>query len=77
MSELAQLCPTLWTVTYQASPSIGFSRQDYWSGLPFLLQRIFPTQGLNPGLLNCRQVLYCLSHQESLGPNVKILIPLH
>ena len=27
---------TLWTVAYQASPSIGFSRQEYWSGLPFL-----------------------------------------
>ena len=40
-----------------------FSRQEYWSGLPFLIQGIFPTQGLNPGLLYCRQILYCLSHQ--------------
>ena len=30
-----------------------------------LLQGIFPTQGLNPGLLYCRQILYQLSHQES------------
>ena len=30
-----------------------------------LLQRIFPTQGLNPGLLLCRQILYRLSHQGS------------
>jgi len=30
-----------------------------------LLQRIFLTQGLNPGLLYCRQILYCLSHQRS------------
>ena len=30
----------------------------------FLLQGIFPTQGSNPGLLNYRQTLYCLSHQE-------------
>ena len=29
----------------------------------FFFQRIFPTQGLNPGLLNCRQTLYQLSHQ--------------
>ena len=29
------------------------------------LQGIFPTQGLNPGLLHCRQILYCLSHQGS------------
>ena len=28
-----------------------------------LLQGIFPTQGSNPGLLDCRQILYCLSHQ--------------
>ena len=27
---------TPWTVAYQASPSMGFSRQEYWSGLPFL-----------------------------------------
>ena len=29
----------------------------------FLLQGIFPTQELNPGLPHCRQTLYCLSHQ--------------
>ena len=31
----------------------------------FLLQGIFPTQGLNPGLSHCRQTLYYLSHQGS------------
>ena len=31
-----------------------------------LLQGIFPTQGLNPGLLHCRQILYQLSHKEAL-----------
>jgi len=39
-----------------------FSRQEYWSGLPFPSQRDLLTQGLNPGLLHYRQVLYCLSH---------------
>ena len=29
-----------------------------------LLQEIFPTQGLNPGLPHCRQILYQLSHRE-------------
>ena len=29
------------------------------------LQGIFPTQGLDLGLLHCRQILYCLSHQGS------------
>ena len=31
----------------------------------FLLQGIFPTQGSDPGLLHCRQILYSLSHQEA------------
>ena len=34
-------------------------------GCHFLLQGIFPTQGLNPGLQHCRQILYHLSHQGS------------
>ena len=59
-----QLCPTL---ALQAPLSMGFSRQQYWSGLHFLLQGIFPTQGSNPCLLiSCIgwQVLY---HQCHLG----------
>ena len=38
---------TTWTVACQAPVSMGFPRQEYWSGLPFLLQGIFPTQGAN------------------------------
>ena len=34
-------------------------------GCHALLQGIFPTQGLNAGLPHCRQILYCLRHQES------------
>ena len=30
-----QLCATLWTAAHQAPPSLGFSRQEHWSGLPF------------------------------------------
>ena len=30
----AQLLATPWTAAYQASPSMGFSRQEYWSGVP-------------------------------------------
>ena len=36
-SEVAQLCPTLatpWTAARQAPPSMGISRQEYWSGVP-------------------------------------------
>ena len=51
----AKLCLTLttpWTVARQAPLFMGFSRQENWSGLPFLLQGIFPTQGLNLHLLH-------------------------
>ena len=39
------------------------SMQEYWSGYPFLSAGDLPNQGLNPGLLHCRQILYHLSHQ--------------
>ena len=60
-----------WTVAHQAPPSMDFSRQEYWSGLPFPspgdlpYPGIFPTQGSNLGLPHCRQMLYRLSHQGS------------
>ena len=60
-----QLFGTLWTVAYHTPPSMGFSRQNTGVGCYFLLQRIFPTQGSNPGHLLCRQTLYRLSHQGS------------
>ena len=135
----SRLLATPWTAAYQAPPSMGFSRQEYWSGVPLpspsslcssvqkqvdispllrsppllvpimvqnviyskvlvahscptlcdrmdcslpgssvhgilqarilewvaipFLQGILPTQGLNPGLLYCRWILYHLSHQ--------------
>ena len=45
-----RLFVTPWTVAYQAPPSIGFSREEYWSGLPSPAPGIFWTQGSNPGL---------------------------
>ena len=56
-----QLFVTAWTVARQAPRSVGFFRQEYWSGLPF------PSPGdlSNLGLLRCRQILYHLSHQGS------------
>ena len=59
------LFATPWTVAYQAPPSMVFSKQEYWSGLPFPSPGIFPTQGSNPGLPHCSQTLYHLSHQGS------------
>ena len=49
----------------QGPLSMGFSRQEYWSGLSCPSPGDFPTQGLNLGLLHCRQILYCLSPQGS------------
>ena len=46
-----QLFATPWTVAYQAPPSMGFSRQEYWSGLPFPPPGNLYTQEFNPRLL--------------------------
>ena len=55
---------------------MGFCRQKYWHGLPFPSPGdmenpaypwvSFPTQGLNPDLLHCRQILYQLSYKGKL-----------
>ena len=45
----AQLFATPWTVAYQAPPSVGFSRQEYWSGLPFPPPGDLPNPGIEPG----------------------------
>ena len=56
---------TLWTVAHQGPLSMGFSRQEHWSGCHFLLQGIVPTQGLNPRLLRCRRILYHWATREA------------
>ena len=51
-SEVARSCLTLltpWTVARQASLSMGFSRQGYWSGLPFPSPGDLPDPGIEPG----------------------------
>ena len=44
-----RLFATPWTVAYYAPPSMGFSRQEYWSGLPFPSLEDLPDPGLNLG----------------------------
>ena len=39
---------TPWTVAYQAPPSVGFSRQEYWSGLPFSSPGDLPNPRIEP-----------------------------
>ena len=52
------------TVARQAPLPMEFSRQEYWSGLPFPSPEELPNPGSNPGLLHHRQVLYHLSYRE-------------
>ena len=42
------LFATLWTVAHQAPLSVGFSRQEHWSGLPFLSPEDLPDPGIKP-----------------------------
>ena len=42
-----RLFATLWTIARQGPLSMGFSRQEYWSGLPCPPLSMFPTQGWN------------------------------
>ena len=66
---VAKSCPTLkscglqpaWLLCLWDSPG-KYTGVGHYS----LLQGIFLTQGWNPGLLHCRPILYCLSHQGSL-----------
>ena len=66
---VTQLCLTLYDSTNCSPPgsSVHGSSLGKNTGVAChaLLQGIFPTQGFNPGLPNCRQILYHLSHQGS------------
>ena len=44
-----RLFATPWTVAHQAPPSMGFSRREYWSELPFLSPGDLPHPGTEPG----------------------------
>ena len=44
-----RLCATLWAAARQAPPPMGFSRQEYWSGLPFPSPGDLPDPGITPG----------------------------
>ena len=73
-SEVAQSCLTLCNPMDCSLPGsfirgIFQARVLEWA---FLLQGIFLTQGSNPCLLCCKQIPYCLSHQES--PWLRLLI---
>ena len=54
-----------WTVACQTPLSMEFSRQEFWSGLPFPSPRDLPDPGNKPRSPALQQILYCLSHQGS------------
>ena len=62
-----QLFATPWTVAHQASPSMEFSRQEYWSGLPF------PSPGNSPFLETTFPYIYNFSGASLLPQMVKNL----
>ena len=60
--KVTQSCPTLCDPMDLVHGILG---QNTGGGSLSLLQGIFPTQGSNPGLPHCRQILYQLSHKGS------------
>ena len=66
-----------WTIACQAPLSMGFPRQEYWSGLPFLLQGIFLTQVLNSHLLHWQVDYLALSHLRRHTIQHKIILHLN
>ena len=68
-----QLFVMLWTAACEAPLSMGFSRQEYWSGLPCPPAGDLPNPGLSLcllPLLHCRQILYPPNHLGS--PNLMV-----
>ena len=67
-----RLLVTPWTVAYQAPPSVGFSRQEYWSGLPFLSPEDLPDPGIEPG----SSVLQADTLPSELPGNPKVIVTI-
>ena len=66
------LCVTPWTAASQAPLSMGFPKQEYWSGLPFPFPGDLPDPGTEPvsfHLLHCRQILYHWAIGEAWAKN--------
>ena len=64
--SLVQLFVTPWTVAHKAPLSMGFSRQEYWSGLPFSSLSDLPDPGIEPVSPALQADSLLLSHQRSL-----------
>ena len=68
-SKVSESCPTLCDPRDSSPPRLlcpwNSPGKNTGVGSHSLLQEIFPTEGLNPGLPHCKRILYCLSHQGS------------
>ena len=67
--SVVQSCPTLCDVVDCSPPFSSIhelSKQEYWSGLPFLPPRDLPDPGLEPRILHCRWILYYWAMWETL-----------
>ena len=64
-----RLFETLWTEAYQAPPSMGFSRQEYWSGLPFPSPGDLSDPGIEPRSPAYKQTLLL---SEPPGKSLKL-----
>ena len=67
MLSHVRLFGTSWRVAYQAPLSLGFPRQEYWSGLSFASPGDLPNPGMEPGFLRSPawQILYHCTTQEA------------
>ena len=66
-----QLFATPWTVAHQTPPSMGFSRQEYWSGLPFLSPGDLPDPGIEPSSPTLQAD--ALTSEEPRKPKISLL----
>ena len=61
-------------VTHQTPPSMGFPKQEYWSGLPFPLPEDLPDPGIELKSPALQEDPLPLSHQRSPPPEVHLVI---
>ena len=72
-----RLLATPWTAAYQAPPSMGFSRQEYWSGLPCAPPGDLPNPGIKPTSLKSPALavgFFTPSVSLEAGINSKLLV---
>ena len=68
MLNRVRLFVTPWTVAYQALPSMGFSRQEYWSGVPFPFPEDLPNLGIESTSPSLQEDLFAVE-QPGLKSN--------